>query len=511
MSKQWTPRTFVKHRRWRVAIAALATFASCATAFVGTTRKAIALEVNGKTQQVVTYASSLQEFLNEQGIDLKTHDQAISSSGEWLSDHAVVKVREAFQVTLNIDGHQIPYWTVAKSASQLASYFDNAHKDAVKITVNIANVYQQLTGGVVIDKPGPVTVIWDGKESVAPDGRLPVASILDSKGITLNKDDRVSVENGTDSTGKQVTILRVQRITFGEITRTIAIPFSTVKVEDSNLEEGVQQVRQAGADGSKAERLRVTYVDGVADQYQLLDSTVTSQPTDEIIAVGTKKPTPPASDSSDSGNAGNAADSGSTGSDSSKGSSDQGQKGNSDSSDNSGDKGNSGNSSSGNDSNQGGNNGGNSGNSGNSGNNGGNGGNGNSGNNGSQPDKPSNPPDNGGNNGGNNSGNSGNVLHLSPAEAQSLARGMARDFYGWGDDQFACLLTLWNHESGWRWDADNPYSDAYGIPQALPGWKMGEGWHDNAQVQISWGLGYIRGRYTNPCGAWDFWQRKKWY
>ncbi len=76
------------------------------------------------------------------------------------------------------------------------------------------------------------------------------------------------------------------------------------------------------------------------------------------------------------------------------------------------------------------------------------------------------------------------------------------------------LLTMWNHESGWRQNADNPSSSAYGIPQALPGSKMasaGPDWQHNSATQIAWGLGYIQARYNDPCGAWSFWQAHHWY
>lgn len=100
-----------------------------------------------------------------------------------------------------------------------------------------------------------------------------------------------------------------------------------------------------------------------------------------------------------------------------------------------------------------------------------------------------------------------------PGSAQAIAYEMvlAR---GWGDDQFACLVALWKKESGWRVNAYNAGSGAYGIPQALPGSKMasaGADWETNPATQISWGLGYIGGRYGTPCGAWDHSQRKGWY
>ncbi|CAN5492362.1 hypothetical protein BH10ACT5_BH10ACT5_17730 [soil metagenome] len=100
-----------------------------------------------------------------------------------------------------------------------------------------------------------------------------------------------------------------------------------------------------------------------------------------------------------------------------------------------------------------------------------------------------------------------------PGTAQAIAYDMVRA-RGWGDDQFACLVALWNKESGWRVNAYNAGSGAYGIPQALPGSKMGSvapDWETNAATQITWGLNYIGGRYGDPCGAWGHSESAGWY
>lgn len=97
-------------------------------------------------------------------------------------------------------------------------------------------------------------------------------------------------------------------------------------------------------------------------------------------------------------------------------------------------------------------------------------------------------------------------------DAQQIAYAMLQS-RGWGDDQFSCLVNLWNRESGWRTNASNP-SGAYGIPQALPGSKMasaGPDWQTNPATQITWGLGYISGRYGTPCGAWGWFTSHNWY
>ncbi|MEV4345110.1 lytic transglycosylase domain-containing protein [Actinoplanes sp. NPDC049596] len=81
--------------------------------------------------------------------------------------------------------------------------------------------------------------------------------------------------------------------------------------------------------------------------------------------------------------------------------------------------------------------------------------------------------------------------------------------YGFGIDQFPCLNNLWTRESGWNYKAENKGSGAYGIPQSLPGSKMasaGADWKTNPATQIKWGLGYVKGRYKTPCGAWNNFQ-----
>lgn len=99
-------------------------------------------------------------------------------------------------------------------------------------------------------------------------------------------------------------------------------------------------------------------------------------------------------------------------------------------------------------------------------------------------------------------------------DPRGIAQSMMQSQYGWGADQFSCLNTLWNNESGWNPSASNPSSGAYGIPQALPGSKMaaaGADWRTNPATQISWGLSYISGRYGTPCGALSAQNAQGWY
>lgn len=87
---------------------------------------------------------------------------------------------------------------------------------------------------------------------------------------------------------------------------------------------------------------------------------------------------------------------------------------------------------------------------------------------------------------------------------------------GFDDGQWACLESLWIGESDWRWDATNPSSGAYGIPQSLPAEKMaaaGPDWRTNPETQMRWGIQYIKDAYGSPCNAWNAWNSRNphWY
>lgn len=97
--------------------------------------------------------------------------------------------------------------------------------------------------------------------------------------------------------------------------------------------------------------------------------------------------------------------------------------------------------------------------------------------------------------------------------SRQIARRMLRRF-GWSRRQFRYLNLLWSHESGWNVHASNPYSGAYGIPQAVPGSKMaaaGRDWWSDARTQIRWGLRYIKQRYGSPRAAWRHEEATGWY
>ncbi|TCD54278.1 DUF348 domain-containing protein [Alloscardovia theropitheci] len=490
MALRWTPKRFIMHRRWRIIITAIISLMILLTSFFVGVYKSVALTVNGKTTHVRTFAISVNGLLAQENIPIKTHDFVSSRAGARLINNDSVIVRSAYEASITIDGHEVPFWTYATSADQLLKLFKQNEANAVKVTVNISNIYNKLTGGFVINSDGPVTVIADGQTTTMPDGKLTAASILDARGINLGQHDRVSVEqSGSD------TILRVVRISYSDSTRDVEIPYTSLTINDDTMDEGTTTIVQQGANGSKTQYLRNTIADGVVESSEITKEIVTRDPQDEIIHVGTKKKADDSDASSHSSDTDNSAPSNDSQSQSSQQDQTQSQSQSQAQSQNQ---------SQSNDQAQ------------------------------AQEKAKAEAAEKAKRDEearkaadeaaqrareqaaqqqqAQQQAQSG-LWHPTVAQAKAYAQAAAAQ-YGWTGSNWSALEWLWNRESSWRWNAENRSSGAYGIPQSLPGSKMaayGANWRDDAAIQINWGLNYIKNRYGSPLKAQEHSKNTGWY
>ena len=92
-----------------------------------------------------------------------------------------------------------------------------------------------------------------------------------------------------------------------------------------------------------------------------------------------------------------------------------------------------------------------------------------------------------------------------------MALEMVKKDYADHKTQYACLVQLVAHESGWRVNALNRSSGAFGLFQFLPStwgnYKFPYKPKD-AYTQLKAGLRYVYKRYQTPCNAWNFWKKQ---
>ncbi|WP_050670435.1 resuscitation-promoting factor [Luteipulveratus halotolerans] len=77
-------------------------------------------------------------------------------------------------------------------------------------------------------------------------------------------------------------------ITTREVKKTRTVHFDVKRIESDELAKGSTKVVRAGEDGKKVVTIRESIVDGDVVKTKVIDTEITREPVDKIIAVGTK-------------------------------------------------------------------------------------------------------------------------------------------------------------------------------------------------------------------------------
>ena len=446
-------RSFAPSPRIVLSVAALASAGVLGVAGVGvaSSHTSVMLEVNGVSRPVTSWGNTVGDALHAAGVSVGSNDLVQPGTGEAVRDGDTIVVRTSKPYTVTVDGQTRTLWTTASSADAILA--DAAPLgSAVSLAADRSSSRDELTPLVSRARNVVVTVDGTTREVAARPGQ-DARAILEASGVSVHPLDRVNVTTGEAG---ELSI-NVSRVTRGEATETVEIPFSETTTTSSDLFVGESQVTTVGVNGATTWTVwQEKKGDEVLTSVPITEHS-TSQPVTQVRSEGTKEATPAAlvaagidpkatlEEKEEADGTTSVRYRAKLGSISSKEEIAE-IKGESKNGDAAAEVG----------------------------------------------DVPTN---------------------YSGEDPRSLARPIVAA-QGWGDSEYQCLILLWNRESQWNPYAENAYSGAYGIPQALPGSKMasaGADWRTNPITQINWGIGYIKGRYGTPCSAWAHSNAVGWY
>ena len=138
---------------------------------------------------------------------------------------------------------------------------------------------------ITVQRLQNITVYHGSETLTASSYGEPLRELLVRLGITIDENVVVSVPLDTVTyNGMQVRIN-----TLGESTEryTVEIPFETVYRDEPTLAVGEEKVLVAGVPGQAIRTSTVTYVNGEEESRTVLEETITTEPVDQVIAVGT--------------------------------------------------------------------------------------------------------------------------------------------------------------------------------------------------------------------------------
>ena len=455
-------RAFAPSPRVVLGVAALASVGVLGIAGVGvaSSHTTVMLEVNGVSRPVTAWGNTVADAPKVANVSVGSGDLVQPGVAETVREGDTIVVRTSKAYTVTVDGEPRTLWTTAASADSILA--DAAPLGTtVTLAADRSASRDELTP--LVSRARNVIVNADGTtREVAVRPGQDARGILEAAGVSVHALDRVTVEN--DATGELA--ITVSRVTRGQATETVDIPFSETTTTSSDMFVGESQVTTTGVNG-----VTTWTVWQEKDGDQVLTSVPitehsTSQPVTQVRSEGTKEATPTAlvaagidpkatlEEKTESDGTTSVRYRAKLGSISTKEEIAEitGEAKNADQA-------------------------------------------------------------------------TAAAAAAAAAEAGAVPttysgedpRSLAKPLVaaqGWSDSEYQCLVLLWNRESQWNPYAENSSSGAYGIPQALPGSKMasaGADWRTNPITQINWGIGYIKGRYGTPCSAWAHSNAVGWY
>ena len=238
---------------------------------------------------ILTKAATIGDALQEAGVSLDQSDAIEPALTEKLvaSDYQVNIYRARPVIVVDGTTKQkvvTPYQTGARIAKDAGITLYDEDKTTLTRTDDIVSEGAGLR--LTITRAIPFTFTLYGATTEARTQAKTVGDMLQEKGITLSKDDRVSVPVSTEMTsGLAVRVWREGKQT---VTVDEEVAFSTDTIQDGDQYIGYRVIKTPGQNGSRSVTYEVIIQDGKEVGRTEIASLMIKEPKKQIEIVGAK-------------------------------------------------------------------------------------------------------------------------------------------------------------------------------------------------------------------------------
>lgn len=197
------------------------------TTVIFSTRKTIAVSVDGSEKKITTFSSSYRAALKNNGIIVGSKDKTTPSLDSRVENQQKIVIKRAVKVVVDVDGKQL----------SIQSSEDNVQK------------------------------------------------MLQAEGLGLQELDKVSPSRDMAlKDGLKVAVTRVQTKDVKEVK---PVEYTTTIRNDEEMEQGNKKVLQEGQPGEKETITRIIYENGKEISKKVVSEIIKKQPVEKIVAMGT--------------------------------------------------------------------------------------------------------------------------------------------------------------------------------------------------------------------------------
>jgi uncharacterized protein YabE (DUF348 family) len=283
-------------KRWKKSVLK-ATIASVLVSLIGggaaaiAMNKSVTLDIDGQAQEVNTYADTVGEVLEDEGLNVGSHDALSPSPAASVDDGEKIVLQRGRVLHLTMDGEKKDHWVRATTVGDALKQL-NVPADGAWMSAGM-NSEVPLNGMALEIKTVKNITLFDGgnKPKAMQTTAVTVDELVDELKLDLGKGDAISP--GGNVKVRDGSEIRITRNGVTVVNRTEKIPPPVQEVEDPNTLEGTEVVLDPGAPGQRIATYRVTMKNGQEMAKVEIGSKVTKQPKPKVIRVGTKEPPQP--------------------------------------------------------------------------------------------------------------------------------------------------------------------------------------------------------------------------
>jgi uncharacterized protein YabE (DUF348 family) len=253
--------------------------------------KSVTVDVDGQAQQVHTYAGTVGEVLDKQGIKVGEHDSLSPSPQASIGDGGKIVLQRGRQVHLTIDGEKRDLWVRATTVGQAIKQLNLPAQGSWMSAGPDAAL--PLDGMALELKTTKNITLFDGgtMPRTLATNSVTVDELLRELKLTLGPEDAITPAGGLKITsGAEV---RITRTGVTVINQTEPVDAPVQKQDDPEMDKGQEQVLDPGAAGERIATYRITVKNGVEVAREEIGAKVTKEAKPKVVKVGTKKPPAP--------------------------------------------------------------------------------------------------------------------------------------------------------------------------------------------------------------------------
>jgi resuscitation-promoting factor RpfB len=254
-----------------------------------TTKNDVILVTDGEEQSIRTHADTVEELLSQMELEVSEYDEVLPGKTDKITQGMKITYTKAQKVLVTIEGKTTEYYTTAKTIGDFLAKENINLKSQDNLSLDAA---AEITNGleVEIDKAFQITLNDGGEEQTVWTTANTIGDFLDEQNITLNELDKLSLEKSKlISSNMEFSITRVEKM---EDVVKESIDYATVTKSDGSMLQGQKKVVQSGEEGVLVKRYEVILENGEEVERTLITEEVEKESTDQIVALGTKKPEP---------------------------------------------------------------------------------------------------------------------------------------------------------------------------------------------------------------------------